>query len=68
MKVEYDFSQAEQGKFYNSDVDLYYPIYLEPDVNDSINKIAKERDIDAQFLVNEWLRKDIKLIEITQQK
>ena len=66
MKAEYDFSQAEQGKFYNPDVTFYYPIYLEPDVNDSINKIAKERDIDVQLLVNEWLRKDIKLIEISQ--
>ena len=66
MKVEYDFSQAEQGKFYNPDAAFYYPIYLEPDVNDSINKIAKERNVDVQCLVNEWLRKDIKLIEISQ--
>jgi hypothetical protein len=29
MKSEYDFSKAEQGKFYDADAAFHYPIYLE---------------------------------------
>jgi len=66
MKAEYDFSQAEQGKFYNADATFHYPIYLEPDVENFIKKIAQEKNIDVQTLVNEWLRNNIKLIESIQ--
>lgn len=31
MKKEYDFSKGERGKFYRPDVELYLPIYIEPD-------------------------------------
>jgi hypothetical protein len=66
MKAEYDFSQAEQGKFYRPDATFHYPVYLEPDVDDFLNKIAQEKNIDVQTLVNEWLRNNIKLIESIQ--
>jgi hypothetical protein len=66
MKAEYDFSQAEQGKFYNADATFHYPIYLEPDVDNFLKKIAQEKNIDVQTLVNEWLRNNIKLIESIQ--
>ncbi|MBD2298801.1 hypothetical protein H6G80_26445 [Nostoc sp. FACHB-87] len=66
MKAEYDFSQAEQGKFYHPDATFHYPIYLEPDVDNFLNKIAQEKNIDVQILVNEWLRNNIKLIESIQ--
>ena len=66
MKAEYDFSQAEQGKFYNPDATFHYPIYLEPDVENFLKKIAQEKNIDVQILVNEWLRNNIKLIESIQ--
>ncbi len=63
MKAEYDFSSAEQGKFYHPDATFHFPIYLEPDVNEFMNKLAREKDIDVQLLVNEWLRSNIKVIE-----
>jgi len=66
MKAEYDFSQAEQGKFYHPDATFHYPIYLEPDVDNFLNKIAQEKNIDVQTLVNEWLRNNIKIIESIQ--
>lgn len=31
MKSQYDFSKAEQGKFYHPDATFHYPIYLDPD-------------------------------------
>ncbi|MCG5057423.1 MAG: hypothetical protein KA714_05325 [Limnoraphis sp. WC205] len=66
MKPEYDFSKAEQGKFYNSDAKFHYPIYLEPDVEEFLTKIADRKKIDIQVLVNEWLRNNIKLIQDTE--
>ncbi|MEO1431398.1 MAG: hypothetical protein AAFV71_20540 [Cyanobacteria bacterium J06633_8] len=63
MKPEYDFSKAEKGKFYQSDAAFNFPVYLEPDVNEFLNKLAEEKGIDIQTLVNEWLRNNIQLIQ-----
>jgi hypothetical protein len=67
MKAQYDFSEGERGKFYNPDAVFSFPVYLEPDVNDFMNKLAEEKNIDIQELVNEWLRANIKLIQSVQQ-
>ena len=63
MKAEYDFSNSEQGKFYNPDAVFSLPVYLEPDVSDFMAQLADEKEIDVQELVNEWLRANIKLIQ-----
>lgn len=63
MKAEYDFSKGERGKFYNPDAEFSFPVYLEPDVNDFMNKLADEKDINVQELVNEWLRVSIGLVQ-----
>ena len=66
MKPEYDFSNAEQGKFYHPNATFHYPIYLEPDVDNFLHKIAEEKNIDVQILVNELLRNNIKIIQTVQ--
>ena len=63
MKTEYDFSKGERGKFYHPDADFSFPIYLDPDVNAFLSKLAKQKEVDVQDLVNEWLRVDMKLIQ-----
>lgn len=63
MKSEYDFSKAEQGKFYHPDATFHDPIYLDPDVEEFLTKIAEQKNIEVQVLVNEWLRSNIKLIQ-----
>ena len=63
MKTEYDFSQGTRGKFYHPDAVLSFPVYLEPDVHDFMDKLAVEQDIDIQKLVNEWLRVNIQLLQ-----
>jgi hypothetical protein len=63
MKAEYDFSKGERGKFYSPDAVFSFPVYLEPDVSDFMNRLADEREVDIQELVNEWLRANIKLIQ-----
>lgn len=63
MKAEYDFSKGERGKFYHPDVEFSFPVYLEPDVNRFMNRLADEQEVDVQELVNEWLRASIKVID-----
>ena len=62
MKAEYDFSQAERGKFYHPEAAFDLPVYLEPDVNSFMSQLAEEKGLDVQKLVNSWLRHSITLI------
>ena len=63
MKTEYDFSKAERGKFCHPDAVFSFPVYLDPDVNDFLSKLAEEKHVDIQDLVNDWLRVNMKLLQ-----
>ena len=67
MRAEYDFSKGERGKFYNPDAVFIFPVYLEPDVSDFMNKLADEKGVSVQELVNEWLRVSIRLVQSVQR-
>ncbi len=67
MKAEYDFSKGERGKFYKPDAVFSFPVYLEPDIDNFMDKLANEKNINVQELVNEWLRVNIKLVQSVQQ-
>ena len=58
MKEEYDFSNAEQGKFYVPLEDMQLPIYLDKDV---IQYLSLSKPENIQVLVNDLLRKDIEI-------
>jgi predicted HicB family RNase H-like nuclease len=66
MQNEYDFSDAERGKFHRKDAVLQLPIYLDPQVREYLAARAKAKGIEIDQLVNEMLRKDIELIEMTK--
>ena len=66
MKEQYDFKNAQRGKFYNPDAEFNFPIYLEPDVDEFMNKLATQKGVELQALVNEWLRTNIRLVETVQ--
>ena len=63
MKDEYDFSNAEQGKFYRRLEALDIPIYLDKEVKDFF--VAKMRSQGKPFSINEvinsLLKKDIEI-------
>ena len=40
MKEEYDFSKAEQGKFYRPIDELEIPVYLDKDVNERMGDVV----------------------------
>jgi hypothetical protein len=63
MKKEYDFSKAERGRFYRPHAKLNLPVYLEPQVQVWLDKIAVKRGEDVGKLVNRLLKKEIELAE-----
>jgi len=63
MKKEYDFSKGERGKFYRPDAELHLPIYLEPDMMEALRKLSKKKGVDVSTIVNEWIKKDISIVE-----
>ena len=63
MKKEYDISKGEKGKFYHPDAELYLPVYLEQDTAEILRKFSKSRGVEISTIVNEWIRKDISIVE-----
>jgi hypothetical protein len=68
MEKEYDFSKGERGKFYNEDATFQIPIYLEPEIESFIQKLAQEQKMSIGKIVNKLLFKDKELIEIAGTK
>jgi allophanate hydrolase subunit 1 len=63
MKQEYDFSNAERGKFYRPNARLNLPVYLDEDVRNDLAEKAKAQGVEVAEIVNDLLRKDIEMIE-----
>jgi hypothetical protein len=61
MRAEYDFSNAERGKFYRPDAKLNLPIYLDAEVQAFVQEIAKNKKSDPSTVVNQLLRGDMQL-------
>ncbi|WP_394753861.1 hypothetical protein [Crenothrix sp.] len=61
MKDEYDFSNAEQGKFYVPVDAIEFPIYLDKDIVQYLNEKCLSKQESLQALVNDLLRKDIEI-------
>lgn len=65
MKSEYDFSQAEQGKFYVPAESIQLPIFLDHDLQASlIELVGSQGKVAVQTLVNKLLRKDIEMLDL----
>jgi len=63
MQKDYDFSNAERGKFFNPDATHQLPVYLEPEVLIYFTDKAKNKGVELNALINDLLKKDIDLIE-----
>ena len=62
MKDEYDFANAERGRFSKPDAILVPPVHLDADVLAFLSARAKARGVSLSELVNALLKKDIELI------
>ena len=63
MKKEYDFSKAEQGKFYRPIETLTIPIYLEKEVKEFFNQKALAEKIELSKIINLILRKEMDILK-----
>jgi len=63
MKEEYDFSNGERGKFYDKNATFNLPVYLDPEIESFIAKLAKEQKKNMSEIVNALLFRDKELIE-----
>ena len=63
MKKEYDFSKGVRGKFHHPKAKMNLPVYLDADVANFIKKLSRKKGNDVERIVNDWLRKDIGLIQ-----
>ena len=63
MKREYDFSGAERGKFFRKGAELRLPIYLEAELQQKLESIARMKGKDVGELVNQLMRKEVELLE-----
>jgi hypothetical protein len=66
MKKEYDFSNAERGKFHRRGAKLNLPVYLDPTVHNWVSKMARKKGEEVSTLVNRLLIKERELIETVQ--
>lgn len=66
MPAEIDFSHGTRGKFYRPGATLSLPVYLEPELQNRLTRLATAKGIDFSTLVNAMLRKDVELIEIAK--
>ncbi len=64
MKEEYDFSTAEQGKFYRPIDELEIPVYLDKDVEKFFYQRTAGKDIDLKQIVDTILRKEMDLLRV----
>lgn len=63
MKKEYDFTEAEQGKFYRPLEELDVPIYLDDEIKSFFMKKMKnsEKDFSLNSIINSLLKQDIEI-------
>ena len=61
MKKEYDFTNAEQGKFYRPLEELDIPIYLDQDVKEFLFAHIQEKDSSWSLteMINSLIKQDI---------
>ena len=68
MREEYDFSKGVRGKFYREDAVFHLPIYLEPEVESFISKLAKEQKKNLNEIVNMLLIRNKELMQVLNPK
>ena len=63
MKEEYDFTNAEQGRFYRPIEELEIPVYLDKDIREILMKKLKEKgnEYSLNSIVNALIKQDIEI-------
>lgn len=64
MKKEYDFTNGVRGKFFNKDATFEIPVYLEPQNEIFVRKIAEEKKMTLSEIVNQLISKNKEIISL----
>jgi len=67
MPAEIDFSGGIRGKFYQPDLKLNVPVYLDADVQVSLATLAAKRGVPVSDLANDILKKEIAILEAVEE-
>jgi hypothetical protein len=62
MKREYDFSNAERGKFYRRGAKMILPIYLDATLQKQLEPLARSQGKGIGEVVNEILKNQVHLL------
>ena len=63
MKKEYDFTNAEQGKFYRPMEQLEIPVYIDKNIQKVIVSVADKSNKSISELVKTLLKNDIEIAQ-----
>ena len=63
IPAEVDFTNAARGKFYQPNLRLNLPVYLDAEVQDYLNVIAAQKGVALSQLANDLLKREIGIIE-----
>jgi len=63
MKKEYNFSHADQGRFYTKPEDMEVPHYLTPDLETRIRRVALRHGKSPEDLLKGILEKELALLD-----
>ena len=63
MKEEYDFTDAEQGKFYRPIEELDIPIYLDREIREFFLQNIRNTDVDFSLtkIINSLIKHNIEI-------
>ena len=64
MEKEYDFSQGVRGRFYRPQARFHLPVYLDPEVERVMVKVAAQNHSSLNELVNSLLKKQMESMEL----
>ena len=62
MKREYDFSNAERGKFYRPGAKMIFPIYLDATLQKQLEPFARSQGKGISEIVNDILKSQVQLL------
>lgn len=61
MENHYNFENSEKGKFFIKENEIQLPIYLDYNLQNTLIKIADEKNKSFNEIINELIRDDIKI-------
>ena len=64
MPDEIDFSSGVRGKFFQPELKLNLPVYLDADVQTFLAALASKKGVDMSVIANDLLKKDIALLDV----